>query len=92
MLFVTEYRFKPNMTKAESQRLMDEFGKRGASPGELAHYVRIDGSGGTTISDIDDIDAAFAGVLAYTEFMTFTVTPVMKIDDAVAPMLAYLES
>ena len=28
--------------------------------------------------------------LAYSEFMTFTVTPVLKIDDAVGPILEYL--
>ena len=28
--------------------------------------------------------------LAYSEFMTFTVTPVLKIDDAVGPIMTYL--
>jgi hypothetical protein len=28
--------------------------------------------------------------LAYNEFMTFTITPVLKIDDAVGPIMTYL--
>jgi hypothetical protein len=28
--------------------------------------------------------------LAYTEFMTFTVTPVVSIDDAIGPITSFL--
>ena len=90
MLFVTEYRLKPGMSKPDVTRLMDVFGKKGPGPGELAHYVRVDGSGGFTISDNDDSKSAYESALAYTEFMTFTVTPVVTIDDAVGPIAAYL--
>ncbi len=90
MLFVTEYRLKPGMSKPEVTRLMDVFGKKGPGPGELAHYVRVDGTGGFTISDNDDSSAAYASALSYSEFMTFTVTPVVTIDDAIAPISAYL--
>jgi hypothetical protein len=90
MLFVTEYRLKPNMTKSEVARVMEAFGKQGPGPGETAHYVRIDGTGGFTISENDDQKAAYASVLAYSEFMTFTVTPVLTIDDAVGPITNYL--
>jgi hypothetical protein len=90
MLFVTEYRLKPHMTKAEVGRLMDVFGKQGSGPGETAHYVRVDSTGGFTISENEDSTAAYESALAYTEFMTFTVTPVLKIDDAVGPITNYL--
>jgi len=90
MLFVTDYQLKPHLTTAESKRLMDEFGKRGAAPGEIAHYVRIDGSGGVTVSENDDATAMYEYVLAFAEFIEFEVTPVLKIDDAVGPILAYL--
>jgi hypothetical protein len=92
MLFVTEYRLKPHMTKAEVKRLMDEFGKQGAVDGEIAHYVRIDATGGYTISENDDLAVPYEVALAYSEFMDVTITPVQKIDDAVGPILAYLES
>ena len=90
MLFITEYQLSPHMPKAEVKRLMDEFGKRGAAAGEVAHYVKADGTGGYTVGESDDLNAAYADVLAYHEFMTFTITPVLKIDDAVAPIMSYL--
>ena len=58
--------------------------------GEIAHYVRADGTGGYTITESDDMNSAYADALAYSEFMTFTVTPVLKIDDAVGPIFEYL--
>jgi hypothetical protein len=88
MIFVTEYRLKPHQSKAEVKRLMDIFGQRGAAEGEIAHYVRADGTGGYTITESDDIN--YADTLAYTEFMTFTITPVLKVDDAVGPIFEYL--
>ena len=90
MLFITEYRLKPHMSKAEVGRLMDVFGKQGSGPGETAHYVRVDSTGGFTISDNEDAALAYASALPFTEFMTFTVTPVVKIDDAVGPITSYL--
>ena len=90
MLFISEYQLNPHMPKAEVKRLMDEFGKRGAAEGEVAHYVKADGTGGFTVTENDDLSAAYADVLAYHEFMTFTITPVLNIDDAVGPIMAYL--
>lgn len=90
MLFMTEYELKPHMSKAEVKALMDEFGKRGAVQGEIAHYVKADGSGGVTIADDEDVSAAYEGALAYSQWLTFTIHPILKIDDAVGPILAYL--
>lgn len=90
MLFITTYKLKPHLTKADSQRLMDEFGKRGAAPGEIAHYVKIDGSGGVTITENEDAAEVYAYVLAFVEYMDFDVTPALKIDDAVGPILGWL--
>jgi hypothetical protein len=90
MLLMTEYRLRPHMPKTDVKRLMDEFGARGATEGEIAHYVKADGSGGYTIGEGETIEAAYEAALAYSEFMTFTVTPVLAIDDAIAPIMAYL--
>ena len=89
MISVTKYELRPHMAKADVKSLMDIFGKRGAAAGEIAHYVRADGSGGYTITDAD-VNSPYAHVLAYPELMTFTVTPVLKIDDAVGPIFEYL--
>jgi len=90
MLWVTDYRLKPHMSKADVKRLMDIFGKRGAATGGIGHYVRTDGTGGYTITETDDIVGTFGDVLAYSEFMTFTTTPVLKVDDAVGPIFEYI--
>jgi hypothetical protein len=90
MLLITEYRLRPHMPKADVKRLMDEFGKRGAAEGEIAHYVRADGSGGYTIGEGETVTDAYEAALAYSEFMTFTITPVLSIDAAVSPIMAYL--
>jgi hypothetical protein len=90
MLLLAEYRVKPHIAKADFKRLMDEFVQRGAQQGEVAHYVKADASGGYTIEEENTLTAAFEGALAYSEFMTFTVTPVLRIDDAVGPIMTYL--
>jgi hypothetical protein len=91
MLFVSEYQLKPHLTKQQVKSLMDIFGARGAAEGEIAHYVRADGRGGITIFERDDLVSTYGDVLLYSEYMTFTVTPVLKIDDAVSPIFSYLE-
>lgn len=90
MLFVTDYRFRPHMTKGDDKRLMDLFTAKGASPGELAHYVRVGGNGGVVISEISDVNEIFSYLLNFTEFMEFEISPALKIDDAVGPLLSFL--
>ncbi len=90
MLFLTEYRSRPGMTKADTAGLMKLFGERGPEPGTIAHYVKTDGSGGLVIIDEDDPAKAYASSLAYSEYLEFTVTPLLAIEDAVGPIAAYL--
>ncbi len=90
MLVLSEYRVKPHISKADFKRLMDEFAKRAAQEELIAHYVRADATGGFTIEEADDIRGAYEGALAYSEFLTFTITPILKIEDAVGPILTYL--
>jgi len=90
MIFVTTYTLRSHMSKADVKRLMDMFGQRGAATGEIANYVNVDGTGGFTIVESDDMNSAYADALAYSEFMTFTISPVLKIDDAVGPIFEYL--
>jgi hypothetical protein len=92
MLTVTEYTLKPHLSKAEVSRLMDEFGKRGAAEGEIANYLRVDGTGGYTIAESDDMKSAYETALAYSEYMSVSATPVQKIEDAVGSIAAYLGS
>jgi hypothetical protein len=90
MLFLSEYRFRPGLTKADTAGLMTLFGERGPEKGTVAHYVKADGSGGLVIIDQDDPATAYASSLAYSEYLEFTVTPLLTIEDAVGPIAAYL--
>jgi hypothetical protein len=90
MLFISEYRFRANMDKADTGRLMTLFAERGPEPGTIAHYVKTDGSGGIVILEQDSAAKAYEGVLAYSEFLDFTVTPALTIEDAVPPITSYL--
>jgi hypothetical protein len=90
VLFLSEYRFRPGMTKADTAALMTLFGERGPEPGTIAHYVKTDGSGGLVILEEDDAAKVFASALAYGEWLEFDVTPLLTIDDAVGPIASYL--
>jgi Protein of unknown function (DUF3303) len=90
MLFMTTYRLRPHVKRAEVKKLMDTFAKLGAAPGEVANYARADGSGGWNIFDVDDLDAAYSYVLEFTDFFEFEITPVLKIEDAVGPILKFV--
>jgi Protein of unknown function (DUF3303) len=90
MLFVVEYELKPTLTPEDAQKLMEAYGKEPRSPGEVAHYSRIDGSGGYVVVDSDDATALYARVLMFDEWMEFSVIPVLTIEDAVGPILESL--
>ena len=92
MLFISEYRIRPHLSKADTGKVMAIFGERGAEEGTIAHYVKADGSGGIVIIEQDDMVKAYESVLAYSEFLEFTVTPALTIDDAVGPIANYLGS
>jgi hypothetical protein len=91
MLFVSEYQLKPHLAKSEVKRLMDVFGERGAADGEISNYIRADGSGGLNILENSDASSLYADALLYGEWLSFKVTPILKIEDAVGPIFAYLE-
>ena len=92
MLFITEYEVRPDITREDQKRLMELFGKRGNAPGEVAHYARLDGGGGYIVSNStdDDVPALYERILEFSEFMQFSITPIMRIDDAVGPILKVL--
>jgi len=92
MLFITDYKLRSHLTRDDDKRLMDVFAQRGGkSPGEIAHYVRMDGSGGVVVSDNSDMLELYSYLLAFGEFMEFDIAPALTIDDAVGPILKELE-
>ena len=88
MLLLSTHRVESHLFRADFQRLVDEAGKRGRLLGEVAHYVHTDGSGGSLLSEVNDIGPRYESLLTYTEHMEFDVAPVLKIDDAVGPLLS----
>ena len=69
---------------------MDLLGSRGPEPGTVAHYVKADRIGGVVVLEQDDVAKIYESVLAYAEYLDFTVTPALTIEDAAGPIMAYL--
>ena len=89
MLFQTNYTLVGDRSPAHTKELMALFAQRGKNPGEIAHYVHVDGSGGTVISENADIGELHDVVLAYSPWMEFDIIPIRMIDDAVPDLLKY---
>jgi Domain of unknown function (DUF3303) len=90
VLFLTTYTLKEHLRPSETKRLMEEYTKSGEVEGSVAHYVRVDGTGGVIVSENEDALSIFRSVLPYAEFMQFDVTPAVKIEDAVGPLLSFV--
>ncbi len=87
MLFITTYRVKPFISKAETAELMAVFAEAGKAPGEIAHYVKTDGGGGVIVSQADDPLPDYRNTLKYTQWLEFDTMVVVPVDDAVGPIL-----
>lgn len=90
MLTVTCYRWRDDAHTREAGKLiMDAYGRMGAGPGEIAHYINADGTGGVVIADADDAGASYRNALEFAEFLDLERTEthiVLKIEDAI-PMV-----
>ena len=91
MLFITTYKFNGAQTPQDVSDLMKRFGEMGKSPGELAHYVFADGSGGLVVSDTEDAKQIHSTALAYAQWLEFDTKVVLTIDDAVPGILEALQ-
>jgi hypothetical protein len=89
MLFQTNYSIVGDRSPERSKGLMALFAERGKNPGEIAHYVHADGSGGTVISDNADINELHDVVLAYSQWMEFEILPILTIEDAAPALFKY---
>jgi hypothetical protein len=89
MLFQTNYTLVGDRSVETGKELMALFMKRGNSPGEIAHYIHVDGSGGTVISENADIAELHDVAMAYAPFMEFEILPVRKAEEAVPDILKH---
>lgn len=87
MLFLTTYRVRPYLARSETKKLLDLFGKVGAAPGTIAHYVAGDNSVGWVIAENDDAVTGYAASLPYSEYIEFDTKPVLTIEDALPHLL-----
>jgi hypothetical protein len=87
MLFMTTYRVKPFLPRSETKKLLELFGKVGAAPGTIAHYVAADNSVGWTVTDQEDATSGYVATLQYSEYIEFETKPVLTIDDALPHLL-----
>lgn len=90
MKYVTNYTFKPYMTKEDTAKLIETFATFGEAPGATTHLVWTDGRGGTVIGETDDIEAVYRNLLNYTDWMQFESHVALTADDAVAQVMDYL--
>lgn len=90
MIFITTYKMKPHLTKEETKELMGVFATVGNGPGTIAHYVYADGGGGVSIAESDDPAEGYANLLNYQQWMEFETKVMLKVEDAVPLIGAYL--
>jgi hypothetical protein len=87
MLFMTTYRVKPYLSRSEAKKLLDLFGKVGAAPGTVAHYVSADNSVGWTVTDQEDATSGYLATLQYSDYIEFETKPILTIEDALPHLL-----
>jgi hypothetical protein len=90
MIFVTTYKLKPHINKEETKQLMSVFATVGNAPGTVAHYVNADGGGGVAISESDDPAEGYANLLNYQQWIEFDTKVMLKVEDAIPLIGAYL--
>lgn len=83
MVFLTTYKIKPFLSKAETRELLGVFADTGPGPGTTAHYVATDGSHGWVISEHDDVEAAYRNVQNYTQWVEYDTKVVLPVERAV---------
>jgi hypothetical protein len=83
MIFITTYKVKPFLSKAETKELLGVFAKEGAGPGVTAHYVAADGSYGLVISESDDIETAYRNIQNYTPWVEYDTKVMLTVEQAV---------
>ena len=83
MIWITNYKIKPHLSKDQRKALLETFAETGAPPGTTAHYVAADGSHGVTISDTDDVAGLYRIVQTYAEWIEFDSKVMLDVAESV---------
>ena len=89
-LFLTVYTYKEHLDEVALRELTKRFGEVGESSGTLAHYTRLDGRGGFTVSELAEEHqqaAVFETILAYGPWIDFEIIPVTTMAEALPSIL-----
>ncbi len=82
-LYMSIYRYREGLSEDERRTLVSKFLEVGADPGTIAHYERLDGSGGFILEEVpDDPEQGFENTLRYTPWLEMEVIPVTTMEDA----------
>ncbi len=92
MLFVTYYQWVGERGKEHGAELMTRYAERGVPPGQLAHYIHADNSGGFVIGDESGLDRLYGDALAYSTYLQLETRPILTIDEAMPQIMEYLQS
>jgi hypothetical protein len=82
MIWVTTYRIKPHLSKAQRKELLNAFAENGPAPGTTAHYVAADGSNGMTVAETDDVAGLYRTVQTYAEWIEFDTKVMLDIEES----------
>lgn len=88
-LFLTVYTYKERLDEASLRELTKRFGEVGESPGTIAHYSRLDGRGGFTVSEAkpEDQVKVFETILSYGPWVDFEIIPITTMADALPSII-----
>ncbi len=87
MLFLTSYRIKPYLPRSETKKLLDLFGKVGAAPGTIAHYVAADNSVGWVVVENEDAVTGYVASPLVFGVHRVDTKPILTIEDALPHLL-----
>jgi hypothetical protein len=82
-LYMITYRFRAGLGEDELRKLTKKFAEVGQPPGVVAHYVRLDGSGGFMLQEQqEDPEAGYENALRYQPWIEIEIAPVAAIEEA----------
>ncbi len=87
---LVQYTYRQHLDESGLRELTKRFGDLGEPPGTVAHYVKLDGTGGFTVVESrsdDDRAKAYETMISYGPWVEFEMTPVTTMDEALPSIL-----
>jgi uncharacterized protein DUF3303 len=76
------YRFRTGLGEDDLAKLTKKFAEVGQPPGVVAHYARLDGSGGFMLQEQqEDPEAGYENALRYIPWAEIEILPVAAIEE-----------